>query len=138
MRRITILLAVLAASFTAILVAPAIASAGCQVQPGSVTATTSIQTYSYVSCTSNNGSHYQLRMYIQANSGGWHSVSTGISWDIYNPPTNYLQRFNGGYGCAMFAQADTQARNKSVLENMVTHTTDIGYGPAANLPSSCF
>lgn len=127
----------LAAVAMSMFVAPAVAQAGCQVQPGPTAATTSVQTYSYVACTTGNGSHYQLRMYIQGNYNGWHSVSTGIAFDIFSPVNNYRQRFNGGYGCAMFAAGDTQARNKSVLENMVTHTTDIGYGSVVALPPDC-
>ena len=131
-RRIVVLAAVAAFAF------PAAAHAGCQVQAGAATPyTTSVSTYSYVTCTTNNGAHYQLRMYLQTNDGGWHTASSVITFDIYNPAANYSQRFNGNYPCSPFAAAATQVRNKSVLENMATGTTDVAFGPAATLPSAC-
>lgn len=103
MKRLTVLLAVLAASFTAILVAPAIASAGCV-----LTYNTSAPTYdtlffgsppslqkiykkpnagTYVACGATNGNIYLVDGAMQVYTGG-HWV-----WDDADPTLNQ----NGGY-----------------------------------------
>lgn len=135
--RIRMILALLVATLA--LGAPAAAQAGCQVYPNATQnpSSSAITTSSRVGCTSNNGAHYTLRIYIQGNSGGWHSVSTGALWDIFSPGTNYNQTFHASFGCAMFAVADTQGRNKSVLTNVASGTQDVEYGPAVTLRSDC-
>lgn len=129
----------LAATCAALLALPAIAQAGCQTNAGSTQnpAPNAVTTSSGVNCTTNNGTHYTLRIYIQGNQNGWHSVSTGVLFNIYNPPNYYAQTFHASYGCAMFAAGDTQARNKSVLTNVASGTQDIDFGPALALPPDC-
>lgn len=121
------------------LAVPSIARAGCQVTAGAMYPTlTSEVTGSDVDCTSNNGSYYQLRIYAQGNAGGWHSVSTGQSHNIYSPSTGFHGEWSATFPCTLFAQSDTQSRNKSVLENMTTHTKDISYGPPHDLGPACY
>lgn len=95
MKRLTVLLAVLAASFTAILVAPAIASAGCVLQIDSsapiwgsqFSGGSLIKVYrknvstSKVHCTTHTSNVYTVDGAVQVWNGSvW-------AWDDYNPTT---------------------------------------------------
>lgn len=125
-----------------VLLCAPLAQAGCQVTPGAVSvATPYVSTYSNVDCTTNNGSAYELRIYFQENSGGtWHSsnLDNPAVFRISSPGSGYHQRFNVSAGCAMYDASSTATRNKSVLENLVTHTKDTENGTlVSSLPSGC-
>jgi regulator of RNase E activity RraA len=96
--------------------------------------------FASVYCTSNNGSLYQTRVYMQSNDGGWHSINLccPVTKSYSNPPNNFLDEFIAPFGpCAQLAASATTVRVKQVLENMVTHSVDTSYGSYYTLPSSC-
>jgi len=133
------LIVALVAAFAMLGAGAATASAGCQAIGGASSWRTdnSVNTNHGIECTSNNGSHYQVRMYMQANSGGFHAVTPAISADVFSPPTNFRKLYSNFWSCGYLAAADTQVRAKTVVENIATGSTDVAYGPATTVPASC-
>jgi hypothetical protein len=132
------LFAVLAASFSAILVAPAIASAGCQAA-GSGNPTYvdgSVRIISGLQCSGTIGSHYEVRTYLQGSSGGFHIVSGPQTKQFYSP-TSGIHVDPYYFPCSPLTPSDSQIRSKIVVENVVTGTTDIGYSGAVTRPANC-
>jgi hypothetical protein len=87
-------------------------------------------------CSGSIGSHYQTRTYMQGSSGGFHIVSGPQTKEWYSP-TAGVHVDSYYFSCSPLTPSDTQVRSKIVVENMVTHTTDIGYSGAVNRPSNC-
>lgn len=129
------LILILATLFT--LVVPQVAHAGCQALGEQVDyrSTTKIFAFGGMYCTTNNGSHYQVRAYIQTNEGGsFHIATPAYSADYYNPGNLIYEAFYGYWTCVHFADnpGATQWRTKFVVENMVTHSIDPDYGEASS------
>jgi hypothetical protein len=97
----------------------------------------SMRIYGGIQCTTNNGSHYQARTYMQGNNGGWHIVAGPATKDYYSPGTNYFNVVPYYFSCSPLVPQDSQVRSKIVVENMVTGSIDIGYSGAVARPSNC-
>lgn len=89
-------------------------------------------------CTTNNGSHYQVRTYMQGDSSGSFSIKSGPQTKDYYSPCNgctYLLSYY--FPCSALTPQDIHVRSKIVVENMVSHTTDIGYSGSTTRPPNC-
>lgn len=133
MRRILVLIVAVAA-----FAVPAVAHAGClaagQGNPTYVDG--SMRIFGGIQCTTNNGSHYQARTYMQGDAGGWHIVAGPATKDYYSPGTGtFVSPYY--FPCSPLTPQDVRVRSKIVVENMVTHTTDIGYSGAVTRPANC-
>lgn len=132
-RLITILVALGA------LAVPAVAQAGClaagQGNPTYVDG--SMRIFGGIQCTTNNGSHYQARVYMQGDAGGWHIVAGNASYDYFSPPNNYFNVRAYYFPCANLTPQDVRVRSKIVVENMQTGSLNIGYSGAVNRPANC-
>lgn len=123
----------------ALLAAPAAAQAGCLAEGGTTSvAPPNLSTFGKMNCTTNNGSHYQLRLYVQSNYGGtWHTVGPGATWDIYSPCNNCSYRRDMSTSCTYFEGPATAVRSKAVVENIVAGSIDVDVGPVSSLPITC-
>jgi hypothetical protein len=135
-----ILLAILAA--LAVIATPAVASAGCLAGAGFPTYNSAggIESNSSISCSTNNGSHYTVRSYIQGNSGGWHSVNLNAPYvrTFSSPSDGFSTSWRWFMQCTYFAAADTMFRQKVTVTNDATGTKDEAYsGANSNMPTSC-
>lgn len=145
MRRMLTLAAALCALAAVSGVAAPSAFAGCTAVAGASSfdpARGAIATHHGITCTTNNGSDYQLRMYMQADNGGWHTTTPKVVKvpDYASPPDNYRDTTPVVYWQCNTTYVPTAAnyvRSKSVIENMVTHTLSVLYGPALLIPSGC-
>lgn len=125
---------------------PGVASAGCIASPGKAfwnPANSAIQSFSAISCTTNNGPSYQERVYLQTDEGGWHSLA-GVpakSWSFVYPsglPNGFADdRLFGNWICQSIAPAAVHARIKTVVENMITGSTSVAAGLYFTLASGC-
>jgi len=139
MTRKLIILAVLAALFAL----PGVAQAGCQAypaQPYYSTANGALYAIGTIGCSTNNGSHYQMRSYLQTNDGGWHILAGVPAYvnDFYSPPNGFTRDVLEGFWlCQSIAPAATQVRQKLIVENMVSLQKDTEYSTAYTIASSC-
>lgn len=129
----------LAAIVAALLVPVSIAQAGClaagQGNPTYVDG--SMRIFGGIQCTSNNGSHYQARTYMQGDAGGWHIVTGPATKDYFSPPNNYFNVVPYYFSCNPLTPQDAHVRSKIVVENVVSGSIDIGYSGAVNRPTNC-
>lgn len=125
------------------LAVPTVAHAGCIATPGAVTFNVpAVNTSTHIGCTSNNGEHYQLRIYIQRDSildpNHFTSWPSPVTYNFDHPPDNFVHNYLAGFGChIIFDTTLLHARNKSVLENLVSGSQATTVGPVANVPLNC-
>lgn len=145
MRKFLLVLAALAACASFQAVAAPLAHAGCVAQAGGTGYIYDTNrwpphydTAAAIACTSNNGTSYQMRVYLQNYQGGvW---DTFLGPDVYNysnggnpMPTNYKNVQHQTWVCTSMPTefSFTQVRVKVVVENNATHSISNVYGPAA-------
>jgi len=92
--------------------------------------------------TTGNGVVYQLRSYLQSNETGSYGITTSaVTHQIYNSgspiPNNKSYRYTDAFACSQIPASATRLRVKVVLENAVTNTIDVAYGPSAPRASNC-
>lgn len=123
----------------AVLAFPGIAQAGCTAAGSGnpVYVDGSMRILSGIQCTTNNGSHYQVRTYMQGDAGGWHSVSEPQTHDYYNPGNYYTNVLPYYFPCSPLTPQDVRVRSKIVVENIASGSIDIGYSGAVTRPSNC-
>jgi len=138
MRRVFTILAALAALAVPAVAAPA-AFAGCTAagQGNPTYVDGSMRIFGGIQCTTNNGSHYQARTYMQGDAGGWHIVAGPATKDYYSPGTNYFNVVPYYFACSTLTPQDVRVRSKIVVENIVTGTIDVGYSGAVTRPANC-
>lgn len=124
-------------------VAPSVASAGCIAAAGNAAVYPgggAMDSNSGANCTTNNGLHYEVRIYYQGDSGGWHSVNLDNPFVYHiDLPAYQNYRWFTAIQCAYWAPADNSARVKVRVENLASHQVDTGYSPSATLlPSNCY
>lgn len=138
MKRILLILIVLACGSVA---APS-AQAGCLAKAGfqAYNSSGSTEAYAGIECTTNNGSSYTVRGYIQGNSGGWHSVNLNspFTYNVPSPGNGYNSSRLWFMQCSFFAPADTLFRQKVTVHNNVANTTDTDISTTqTSIPTSC-
>lgn len=124
------------------LVGPGVAHAGCTAIAGASAFDPSrgaIASHHGISCTTSNGSHYQVREYLQADNGGWHTTTPSITIDVYSPPDNYSKLYVAYWQCnsTYMPPAANYVRSKTVVENVASASTSVAYGPILAIPSGC-
>lgn len=123
-----------------LLAVPAIAEAGC-LAAGSGNPTYvdgSVRIFAGIQCTTNNGSHYQVRTYLQGDaSGNFVNRSGPLTHDYFSPPNNYSNVLAYYFPCSALTPQDIHMRSAIVVENMVTHTTDVGHSGSVTRPANC-
>ncbi len=127
-------------ALAALLIMPGVAQAGCTAagQGNPTYVDGSMLIYGGIQCTTNNGSQYQARTYMQGDAGGtWHIVDGPATKNYYNPPNYYKSVSPYYFLCATLTPQDIRVRSKIVVENMVTHTIDIGYSGSVTRPANC-
>lgn len=134
-----LLLAILVALAAGTVAAPA-AQAGC-LAAGSGNPTYvdgSMRIYGGIQCTSNNASSYQVRTYMQGDAGGFHIVAGPYTRNVCCPPDGYGPSVLPYYfACSALTPQDTYVRSKIVVENMISHSIDVGYSGAVRRPTNC-
>lgn len=126
-------------ALAALLVIPGVAQAGCTAAGSGnpVYVDGSIRILAGIQCTTNNGSHYESRTYMQGDASAWHIVA-GPSVKQWYSPANYFSRVDPYYfSCSALTPQDTYIRSKIVVENMVTHSLSIGYSGNLRRPDNC-
>lgn len=148
MKKLVLLVAVISALF----MFPSLASAGCQAEAGGTAYkagsggnTDYHDGAAAIGCTTSNGSWYQLREYFQTNETGVYTISTNPITFVFGCsncaplPSNYHVANHFIWYCGNLAGPPwpTGIRVKAVLENMITHTTDVAYGVARSWTTAC-
>lgn len=138
MRKYYVLLSLLAT-----LVIPSVAHAGCLAHAD---ASPSYSPYRYlnsggINCTSNNGVHYQLRLYLQAKTATGSFASVNLSnptvVNFTNPPNNYIYTAYQYIQCDPYLIGKTQLRSKTVVENLDSGSVDTDLGASNNIVAAC-
>lgn len=137
------LLAVLAALVFSAFGSTAVAQAGCLAVAGYPTYNSngSIQSTAGIECTTNNGSSYTVRGYIQGDSGGWHSVNINApyTYNVPSPVNGYQSHRLWFMQCSFFTPADDNFRSKVTVHNNVANTTDTSISSINGLlPLNCY
>lgn len=137
MKRLLVLI-LLALSLPAV-AAPA-AHAGCLAQGGAVQFFSGYtKANGYMNCTTNNGSSYEMRIYVQGSDGGAGYVSRtpAVRFTINSPANNTQYARVANFSCGYYSAIDTTLRTKVVVQNNATGSTDVDVGPSYTRPSAC-
>ena len=93
-----------------------------------------------IHCDTYTGGTYEIRVYLQGDFGGWHSVHipTTLKRTVTPPNQSNYTRLDTYYeSCNYLTAADEHVRIKTVIENLSTHTIDQSFsGPNTN-PDIC-
>lgn len=92
-----------------------------------------------ISCSSLTGNTYEIRIYLQGSSGGWHSVHVPTPLQVRTTPNTatYYRLWSVYESCSYLTGADDYVRIKTVIENLNTGSTDTAYSGANTNPQIC-
>jgi len=93
-----------------------------------------------IHCDTYTGGTYEIRVYLQGSSGGYHSVHVPTTLKrTVTPPNipNYTRLDDYYEQCAYLTSADTSVRIKTVIENLGTGSIDTAFSGGVARPANC-
>lgn len=124
-----------------------IAHAGCTVNAGLppvLDVTSTVYATPSVHCTVNNGIVYELRTYIQTDTGPSQSYridTYAVAQQIYNAgrpiPNYWSHQYTDHWPCSQFSVLASRWRVKAVLENAVTNSVSVSESQPSAFRNPC-
>jgi hypothetical protein len=139
-------LLILTCALAVLAFAPA-AHAGCLASGGSTAFDSSKNSWighGAIQCTFNNGSDYELRIYLQTNETGSWSISTTSARTVYHKVGGLDDGYQSNriieWPCSQANAVSppfTALRTKVVVENLNTGSIDVDYGALTYKGTAC-